>query len=199
MSDPASEAKILRPPPPPPPPADPYLKISHYVAKLKKTPPSQFYQACKPAPAVDLLAACSGPYFFYGTLTDPSLLAEILKLDETPRLRPAYILGYCCKMWGQYPALLDAPGSVVQGAAYHVRTSQDAARLAAYETGSYRVEACLIRYTDGEEPAEDLGQTFKFVGDTRDLSAGEFDLKIWLRRMGRHAAADGLEVASSEK
>ncbi|KAF7116898.1 hypothetical protein CNMCM5793_005528 [Aspergillus hiratsukae] len=126
------------------------------------------------------------------------MIAEILEFAEEPKLRPARILGYECKMWGQYPALHDSPGSVVEGAAYHVRTTQDAERLAAYETANYCAEPCLIRYTDGKEPSEDLGYTFKFVGSLSELSEGEFDLKVWLRRMGRQAAADKLDAARDE-
>ncbi|RAL15446.1 gamma-glutamylcyclotransferase family protein [Aspergillus homomorphus CBS 101889] len=186
----------MNPPPPPPPlPSNPSSKISPYVHKLRTAPPNAFYQTPKPAPAVDLQAARSGSYFFYGTLTDPAMVAEILGLDEQPKLRPAYIMGYKCKMWGQYPAILDEPGSAVKGAVYHVRTTQDAEKLAAYETGSYRVESCRIRYTDGEEPADELGYVFEFVGHPSELNEGEFDLKVWLRRMGRRAVADGLEVA----
>ncbi|RHZ69156.1 hypothetical protein CDV55_103947 [Aspergillus turcosus] len=199
MASSRQEDKNSPPPPPPaPPPSDPSSKISPYVLKLRSAPPDYFYQAPERPPTVDLFAAPTGPYFFYGTLTDPLMITEILNLAEEPQLRPAYIMGYECKMWGQYPALLDSPGSIVEGAAYHVRTTQDAERLAAYETGSYRAEPCLIRYTDGKEPSEDLGYTFNFVGNLSELSEGEFDLKIWLRRIGRQAAADKLDAARSE-
>lgn len=186
------------PPPPAPPPLNPSSKISPYVLKLKNAPPDYFYQAPEKLLSLDLFAAPTGPYFFYGILIDPLMIAEILNLAGEPKLRPAYIVGYECKMWGQYPALLDSPGSIVEGAAYHVRTTQDGERLAVYETGNYCAEPCLLRYTDGKEPSEDLGYTFKFVGDLSELSEGEFDLKVWLRRMGRQAAANKLDVGRSE-
>lgn len=89
---------------------------------------------------VDLFAAPTGPYFCYGTLTDPSLLREILNLKNGPELRPAYLFGYECKLlWGQYPALLEVPGLVVEGAVYHVQTEEDGERLAGYETSNYRM------------------------------------------------------------
>lgn len=122
------------------------------------------------------------------------MVSEILGLKEEPQLRPAYLLGYKCKLWGQYPALLDAPGSIVEGAVYHVQTEEDGEKLAAYETNNYHPESCLIRYTDEKEPSEDLGYTFKFVGDTRDLIQGQFDLRLWLKRMGRQAAIDRLDA-----
>lgn len=37
-------------------------------------------------------------YFFYGTLTDPSLLAKVLQLSEPPKTRPAMIVGYHTKL-----------------------------------------------------------------------------------------------------
>ncbi|GFF78032.1 hypothetical protein IFM62136_09716 [Aspergillus lentulus] len=193
------ERNSLPAPPPPPPPSDPHSKISPYVLKLRSAPPNYYYQPPIKPEHTNPFAAPTGPYFFYGTLTDPSMISEILELAEEPKLRPAYIVGYECKMWGQYPALVDSPGSVVEGAAYHVRTTQDAERLTAYETGNYRAEDCLIRYTDGKEPSEDLGYAFKFDGDPHELSEGKFDLKVWLRQMGRHAAADKLEAAKCEK
>lgn len=134
-------------------------------------------------------------------MSDPSLLAEILNLDDEPVLRPAFVQGYECKLWGQYPALLHAhgssspnSGSVVEGAAYHVQTREHGARLAEYETGSYQAESCVIKYADGEEPREEMGYVFRFVGDERELREGAFDLRIWLRRMGRERAVEVLDA-----
>jgi len=47
-------------------------------------------------------------YFFYGSLTDERQLMEVLHLDSPPILRPASVIGYSIKLWGQYPALIDA-------------------------------------------------------------------------------------------
>lgn len=84
------------PPPPPPPAEDPRNKTSHLTPKLRSPPPSYFHQPSRqprhPAP--------TGPYFLYGTLTDPCMIAEILGLDEEPELRPAYITGYKCSCGG---------------------------------------------------------------------------------------------------
>jgi hypothetical protein len=57
--------------------------------------------------------------------------------------------------------------------------------LAAYETRNYTAEPCLMHYIDGKEPVQDLGYTFMFGGNCSDLDEGTFDLKLWLRRMGR--------------
>lgn len=195
------------PPPPPPKPENPQSKISPFVQKLRSASPNYFYQAPSPSPSplVDLFDAPTGPYFFYGTLIDPSILREVLGLDPAEAeqrkadfdLRPAHIIGYECKLWGQYPALLDAPGSVVDGAVFRVRTLQEGERLAAYETGNYHTVPCRIRYTDGKEPEDDIGYVFQFVGDHRELSEGKFDLRVWLRRMGRGGVMDGLDAKSA--
>jgi hypothetical protein len=131
----------------------------------------------------------TGPYFFYGTLSHPPLLCQILNLDDEPHLRPAQIVGYECKLWGPYPALVDAgdPTGVVHGFVYRVETEAHARRLAEYETGNYRAEPCRVRFMDGEGSAEEEeeGYTFKFVGDREELDEGRFDLDVWLRRIGR--------------
>jgi hypothetical protein len=48
---------------------------------------------------VDPFEAPTGPYFFYGTLTDPSMIRGILGLEREPELRPANIADYACKLW----------------------------------------------------------------------------------------------------
>ena len=184
-------------PPPTPPPEIPSLKPSSYISKLKAAPPDYFFRPPSPSKGVDLFAAPTGPYFFYGTLTDPSMIRDILELETEPELRPARIVGYKCGLWGQYPALLDARGSVVEGAVYHVETVEHGERLAAYETNNYKTHPCRISYTDGEEPSEGIGYTFKFRGDQKDLSEGTFDLRVWLKRMGRHAALEKLDAKKS--
>ncbi|KAB8235576.1 gamma-glutamylcyclotransferase family protein [Aspergillus alliaceus] len=156
--------------------------MSPLVLKLKSTSPSQFFQPSTLTPITD---SPTGPYFLYGTLADPFLLSEILGLANEPEYRPAFVKGYKCKLWGQYPALLEEPESVVEGIVYHVLTKEHGNELAAYETGNYRAEPCRIVYTDGYEPAQDSGYTFKFVGNVKDLSDGAFDLGVWLKRVGR--------------
>ncbi|KAJ5918069.1 hypothetical protein N7454_010444 [Penicillium verhagenii] len=158
--------------------------------KLRTVPPDYYFQAPSPPQYVDSFDAPTGPYFFYGTLTDPSMLREILGLETEPELRPAYLSGYKCKLWGQYPAILDCSDSVVEGAVYHVKTVEHGRKLAAYETQSYQAGPCHIRYTDGKEPVDDAGYAFEFNGNRKDLSEGIFDLRVWLNRMGRVAAVE---------
>lgn len=123
------------------------------------------------------------------------MLREILGLQSEPNLRPAYILGYACKLWGQYPALVYSPGLTVEGLVYHVQTVEHGEKLAAYETKNYKARRCRIHYLDNEDPQEDLGYTFMFAGDERDLSEEEFDLKVWLKRMGRQSTIDNREIS----
>lgn len=126
------------------------------------------------------------------------MLTEILGLAPKGNLdlRPGYITGYSCKLWGQYPALIDGPpGNIVEGMVYNVQTIEDGGKLAEYETRNYRAQPCFITYTDDKEPATADGNAFTFVGDPRELDEGEFDLKLWLRRMGRGEAVDGMEAA----
>lgn len=114
------------------------------------------------------------------------MLVEILGLDNEPELRPAQLRGYDCKLWGQYPALVQGHAdNLVVGAAYDVQTVEDAEKLTAYETRNYMPVLCSIEYTDGKPPTQQLGHAFLYVGNVRDLSEGTFDLKIWLQRMER--------------
>lgn len=121
----------------PSPPETPSSKVSPFVLKLKSAPPGYFFQPKRPPLHTDPLAVPTGPYFFYGTLSDPAMLRDVLDLETEPRLRPATITGYECKLWGQYPALLDGPKKVIHGAVYHVEIEEYTERLASYETDNY--------------------------------------------------------------
>jgi hypothetical protein len=43
----------------------------------------------------------------------------------------------------------------------------------------------LICFTDNEVPREASGTTLKYVENPVDISKGMFDIKVWLKRMGR--------------
>jgi hypothetical protein len=181
MSSSVSEA-----PPPPAPPLPPSLlnnnhaRTSKFVLKTKSAPPGWFYQSPNPPRPVDYFEPRTGPYFFYGTL------AEILNLDHEPILRPANVVGYTCKLWGQYPAIIDGEiDAIVSGAAYTVESVEDARKLASYETENYETNACKINYTDGKQPETQHGWLFMFAGNPSGLDTGTFDLSVWLKRVGR--------------
>ncbi|BCR99616.1 gamma-glutamylcyclotransferase family protein [Aspergillus luchuensis] len=183
------------PPPPPPPPSDPRTKVSPVIRNLRTVPPPSLTVPQPPPPPTT--TAPTGPYFLYGTLMDPSMLQDILSLDTDQEidLRPAYVTGYACKLWGQYPALIpdDTSSSVVKGVIYRVESVEHGIKLANYETGWYRAEPCEVVYTDGKEPGRENGHVFVFVGEKGELSEGEFDLRVWLGRMGRRGALERLD------
>lgn len=199
---PALTDESARPPTPPPlPPQSSYgvqLPKPHFKVAEKA---SGFWEKFKYAQGafndapisgvpIDPLAPKTGPHFFYGSLMDPALLMEILGLEETPTLQRATVIGYSCRLWGQYPALVNGPeGGVVEGAMYDVQTEKHAARLAEYETKAYMAVPCQINLVGRDEPAKVFGTTFRYVGPDIDLSEGEFDLKTWLRHMGRECVA----------
>ena len=134
-------------------------------------------RAWEPNPNYDYTAFQKEFYFFYGTLMDMDQLAKVLQLPHRPRSYPAKIVGYSCKLWGPYPALVDNPtGAVVYGVAYEVQSSEEAERLQAYETDSYMPNGCLIKFKDGSQV---LGTVFKWNGDESSLREGTFDLKDW--------------------
>lgn len=126
-----------------------------------------------------------GPFFF----------SKVLNLPEKPILRPAELIGYPLKLWGQYPALVDGPaGAVVEGMGCEIESERHAEKLVRYETRAYRPAPCPIRFTDRQEPGEVSGTTFEFVGNTMDVDNGKFDFVVWLPRIGRTVKAEG-EVA----
>ena len=126
-------------------------------------------------------------YFFYGTLMGPITLAKVLQLSARPQLYPAKIVGYSCKLWGPYPALVDGPpGAIVYGMAYEVQSSEEADRLQAYETDNYRPRGCRIKFQDGREFS---GRVFRWSADSSILKEGVFDLKDW--QMKNLESSDG--------
>lgn len=116
-------------------------------------------------------------HFFYGTLMDAQTLAKVLKLDSLPRLVPAKISGYHCKLWGEYPALVGGePDEPVHGMAYEVQSPGESELLQAYETDRYLRIGCIVEFEDGSEA---IGNTFKWCGDKTELREGKFNLKDW--------------------
>lgn len=187
------------PPPPPPMPAAPAGAASDGMSKMavkfRTTPPEWYFHDEPSGVPPDVNAAPTGFYFVYGSLMDPSLLAEILDLDQEPIYRPAQIVGYRTGLWGQYPALCDGEiGQAVQGLVYEAMERKHAARLAQYETSAYRAAPVLIDFLDTKQPTQARGWSFLYNGRPNELSDGIFDLKTWLRQIGRGKAADQLDV-----
>ncbi|KAE8315509.1 hypothetical protein BDV41DRAFT_574884 [Aspergillus transmontanensis] len=103
-------------------------------------------------------------YFFYGTLTDPEILARKLSLPGLPVLRRAMVKGGRIIMWGgKYNALIDGPSSsIVDGGwAYEVRSEEEEEQLRYYETDQYEVVRCEIHIVDSGDIVK--GLTFRFI------------------------------------
>ena len=106
---------------------------------------------------------------------DPATLVKVLHLSEPPTLQPARVTGYQCKLWGQYPALLDGPpGAKVEGVAFEVETAEQVKLLQDYVTKRYMEDGCIIKLGDGSEV---MGSTFTWRSNVQELHEGLFDLK----------------------
>lgn len=149
---------------------------------MRSSSPSKYFPP-QTARTIDSGPIPTGLYFFYGSLQDPSLLVDILKLESPPILRSAHIDGFKCQLWGHYPALLNGiRDDTVTGTVYEVHTVDDAKLLADYEGPSYQLVPCDVLFADHDAPSQAKAYVFLFVGNLRDLSEGSFDLEKWLER-----------------
>ncbi|KAK2791165.1 hypothetical protein FQN52_005121 [Onygenales sp. PD_12] len=124
----------------------------------------------------------TGPYFFYSTLKDPSTLATVLDLPRLPRMRPARLADYRVKYWGERPVLVHEPFHQVEGMVYHVRSEEEAERLAEFQSERFWITRCRIQYLDamaeeGEEE-EVVGSVFEWglgtaMGELSDVVVGK--------------------------
>lgn len=171
---------------PPTPPPLPPTQVSNEKAslslKVRSAPPGRAFGGHVTEPYWDWFTPPTGKYFFYGTLQDPTILSEVIDSSTTPTLKPAQIIGYELKLWGQYPAVVDKQDGVVEGSVFEVLDEAAAEKLAYYETNNYRPEPCNIYYKDGSQKT---GYLFKFCWDPNDLSEGSFNLDTWLKCMKR--------------
>ena len=133
--------------------------------------------ASPPAPASTARTICDYPvpFFFYGTLTDPALLAEKLGLEELPVMRMGMVESYRVKMWGGYKALVGGQGlgEVLEGWVYMVRNREEVEKLAVWEGENYEVDVCDILVGGAERL---LGNVFVFCGgvhELRDMKKGD--------------------------
>jgi hypothetical protein len=112
---------------------------------------------------------------------DPATLANVLELDEPPKLQPAKLTSVRCKLWGPYPALLSGPcRSEVKGVALEVQSAEQVKRLKQYETRRYSINACSILLEDGPRVG---GRAFYWWSqyDQDELREGVFDLEEYLK------------------
>ncbi|KAH8728318.1 hypothetical protein GQ44DRAFT_757280 [Phaeosphaeriaceae sp. PMI808] len=112
-------------------------------------------------------------YFFYGTLANCSFLAQLFcsPPETIPVLVPALIHGGKLRTWGRkYNALVDSPGSQVDGWAYEVLSQDQEDILRIYETAKY--EVVRVDITLNESPGRGRvvqGCTFRFAGEDYEL------------------------------
>lgn len=126
------------------------------------------------------------PFFFYGTLMDPQQLQEVLQLPAPPVLQPARVKSYKIILWGQYPALVDAPiNSYVDGMAYFVETEEQQKMLEHYETDVYRVAGARIMTEENRV----FGRTFMWAGDPAELTEGTWSLEEWKKEVEEEMAS----------
>jgi len=115
-------------------------------------------------------------FFFYGTLTDPLQLQQVLQLPEPPILKPARVPSRKIMLWGQYPTLVNGTfDDFVDGMAYFVETEEQLKMLQHYETDAYVVVGARI-IVDGEKVG---GCAFEWLGDKGELREGSWSLKEW--------------------
>lgn len=182
----SNDQKAPPPAPPPPPAPGPPLPQKSIDTKSSKpvveTSDNFKHQVLEPISDQPCRLVY---YFFYCTLTEPTILSHILDLKQPPVRRPAKLIGYALTDWGQYRALVSGKlGEEVIGYAYPVESIDDELKLARYETNAYKPASCTIRFTDGQDPAQESGMTFKYAGDDEALKAGRFDRKLWELQMG---------------
>lgn len=92
------------------------------------------------------------PLFFYGTLTDPDVLARVLARPVDPRdLEPATLAGFgrVGVLGASYPVLVPTPGGSVDGLLLLRATRRDIARINRFEGEEYRAEAHDVRTAGG--------------------------------------------------
>ncbi|KAB8069024.1 hypothetical protein BDV29DRAFT_161854 [Aspergillus leporis] len=115
---------------------------------------------------------CPVWYFFYGTLSDPEILAQKLSHSEPPTLNRATAVCGDIKTWGwEYKALIDGPSSaIVDGWAYEVCSEEEEEQFRYYETGQNEAVRCDILMVDSGDTAK--GLTFSFIDDCNQTFIG---------------------------
>ncbi|KAI4934652.1 hypothetical protein J4E85_002510 [Alternaria conjuncta] len=115
-------------------------------------------------------------YFFYGTLANPSQLAHLFNSppDQNHTLLPAMIHSGKIRTWaGKYKALVDNPGTCVEGCAYQVMSQEQEDALRVYETAKYEVVRVEIMCRMDFRARFVRGLTFRFAGEEGELDEDE--------------------------
>jgi Gamma-glutamyl cyclotransferase, AIG2-like len=151
-----------------------------------KAPPD--YTGHRPKSAFGYSSTTEWPvyYFLYGDLAKPHVLSDVLGLypDESPKMRPAHIVGYELATWDGRPTLVSGrSGHVVEGMAYEIQSEEDEERLLCGETRAYKTSSCWMYLSDSSPHEGVYAKTFRYAGDEEALREGRFDRKLWWRTM----------------
>ncbi|KAI4639776.1 hypothetical protein J4E93_009130 [Alternaria ventricosa] len=115
-------------------------------------------------------------YFFYDTLANPSQLSHLFNSppDQHHTLYPAMIHSGKIRRWGgKYKALVDNPGTCVEGCAYEVVSQEQEDALRVYETAKYEVVRVEIMCRMDFRARFVRGLTFRFAGEEGELDEDE--------------------------
>jgi len=115
-------------------------------------------------------------YFFYGTLANSSHLAHLFNSPpgQQHTLLPAMIHSGKIRTWGgKYKALVDNPGTCVEGCAYEVVSQEQEDALRVYETAKYEVVRVEIMCRMDFRARFVRGLTFRFAGEEGELDVDE--------------------------
>ena len=121
-------------------------------------------------------------FFFYGTLLDPDVMALVVGRRLAPSaFAPAILAGHARRRAKgmTYPIVVRAPSEEVHGAVVGGLTTQDVARLAAYEGPGYRIARLKVRVAGVLTTVS----VFEPVAMRLQPSASPWDYALW---KGRH-------------
>ncbi|KAI0166477.1 hypothetical protein GGR57DRAFT_510122 [Xylariaceae sp. FL1272] len=100
-------------------------------------------------------------FFLYDKQQFPELLAALCKTDteELTVRQHAFALGWECKWWGAYPALVPSHNaSEVGGALWRCETYLDVVRLVHHEGPAYHLAYCHVRVPKEGAPGHEVLQ-----------------------------------------
>lgn len=120
-------------------------------------------------------------FFFYGTLLDPDVMAIVIGRRLPPcRFEAATLPGYVRRRakGASYPIVLPDSRGEVEGAVVGGLSTEDVARLAAYEGPGYRSAQRKIRMKDGFVSV----YVFEPVEERFEPVDGRWELVVWQRR-----------------
>ncbi|KAF2664494.1 hypothetical protein BT63DRAFT_483196 [Microthyrium microscopicum] len=105
---------------------------------------------------IDLVPPPAEPewYFFYDSLKDLHVLAEVARLDEPPAVVKAHTTHSCIKYSGRYAVLCqgyEMHDTTVEGVIWHVSSAEIVERLRVYYGEQYYDSRIIVALENGEE------------------------------------------------